>query len=87
MSLRAKYKMLKSLTILIGAVTIPWGTFIGFCFGEGRYSIGLAALCVQVIVSLTDGYIWFWVMENMKEKMEKQLVNSSDKSVSLIASS
>jgi hypothetical protein len=71
MSLRTKYRLLKSITILIGALTIPWGTFIGFCFGEGRYSIAVAALTVQVLISLTDGYIWFWVMENMKEKMEK----------------
>ncbi len=76
MNLQTKYKMLKATTIAIGALSIPWGTFIGFCFGEGRYSTGLVALCVQVLVSLTDGYIWFWVLENMKEKMEKDLLNS-----------
>ena len=71
MNLRTKYKMLKATTILIGALSIPWGTFIGFCFGEGRYSTGLVALCVQVVVSLIDGYVWFWVLENMRDKMEK----------------
>jgi len=80
MNLHTKYKMLKAMTIVIGALSIPWGTFIGFCFGEGRYSIALVALCVQVAVSLVDGYIWFWVMENMKEKMEKELANSPDRS-------
>ena len=60
----------------IGALSIPWGTFIGYCFGEGRYSIGLVALCVQVAISLADGYIWFWVLENMRGKMEKELTNS-----------
>jgi hypothetical protein len=79
MNLRTKYKMLKALTIVIGALSIPWGTFIGFCFGEGRYSIGLVALCAQVAVSLADGYIWFWVMENMKEKIEKEATTLSDK--------
>ena len=79
MSLRTKYKMLKATTIAIGALSIPWGTFIGYCFGEGRCSIGLVALCAQVAVSLIDGYVWFWVMENMKEKMEKELVSSPDK--------
>jgi hypothetical protein len=51
MNLRNKYKMLKATTILIGALSIPWGTYIGFCFGEGRYTTGLVALCVQVVVS------------------------------------
>jgi hypothetical protein len=81
MNLRAKYKMLKAMTIVLGALSIPWGTFIGYCFGEGRYFIGLVALCLQVAVSLVDGYVWFWVMENMKEKMEKEQLNSSDKAL------
>lgn len=72
MNLRTKYRLLKSTTIAIGALSIPWGTFIGFCFGEGRYSIGLVALCLQVAVSLADGYIWFWVLENMRDKMAKE---------------
>lgn len=72
MNLRTKYRLLKSTTIAIGALSIPWGTFIGFCFGEGRYSIGVVALCLQVAVSLADGYIWFWVLENMRDKMAKE---------------
>ena len=76
MNLQTKYKLLKATTIVIGALSIPWGTFIGFCFGEGRYFTGLVALCVQVAVSLIDGYIWFWVLENMKNKMENDFVKS-----------
>lgn len=72
MNLRTKYRLLKSTTIAIGALSIPWGTFIGFSFGEGRYSIGLVALFLQVAVSLADGYIWFWVLENMRDKMAKE---------------
>ena len=72
MNLRTKYRLLKSTTIAIGALSIPWGTFIGFCFGEGRYSIGLVVLCLQVAVSLADGYIWFWVLENMRDQMGKE---------------
>ena len=70
MNLQTKYKVLKATTIVIGALNIPWGTFIGFCFGEGRYFTGLVALGVQVAVSVADGYIWFWVLENMKSKMD-----------------
>jgi hypothetical protein len=76
MNLRTKYSVLKATTIAIGALSIPWGTFIGYCFGAGRYSIGVVALCVQVAVSLTDGYIWFWVLENMKNKMESEPAGS-----------
>ena len=79
MNLQIKYKLLKATTIVIGALSIPWGTFIGFCFGDGRYSIGLAALCLQVVISLADGYIWFWVLENMKVKIEQESANLSEK--------
>ena len=72
MSLQTKYKLLKTTTITIGALSIPWSTFIGFCFGEGRYTTALVALCVQVVVSVTDGYVWFWVLENMKEKVDQE---------------
>ena len=77
MNLRNKYRILKATTVVIGALSIPWGTFIGYCFGDGRYSIGLAALCAQVVVSLADGYIWFWVLENMKDKIEKNPIKVS----------
>ena len=76
MNLQTKYRILKATTIVIGALSIPWGTFIGFCFGEGRYSTGLVALCVQVAASVTDGYIWFWVLENMREKMDRELAKA-----------
>jgi hypothetical protein len=78
MNLRTKYKILKATTILIGALSIPWGTFIGYCFGDGRYFIGVVALGVQVLVSLADGYIWFWVLENMKGKLENEHPKASN---------
>jgi len=74
MNLRAKYRILKATTVALGALSIPWGTFIGFCFGDGRYYIGLAALCLQVVISLADGFIWFWVLENMKDRLLKEPV-------------
>ncbi len=81
MDLRNKYKLLKATTIVIGALTISWGTFIGICFGEGRYSTALVALCLQVVVSVTDGFIWFWVLENMKEKKAPEPVKILDNAV------
>jgi len=55
--------------------------FVGFCFGEGRYFTGLVALSAQALVALIDGYIWFWVLENMREKMAQKKAGSDDKSV------
>jgi len=72
MSLRTKYAVLKATTIALGALSIPWSTYVGFCFGEGRYSTAVVALCVQTVVSLIDGYIWFWVLENMKKRLEEE---------------
>jgi len=72
MNLRTKYAMLKATTIVIGALSIPVSTFVGFCFGEGRYFTGLVVLCAQIVVALADGYIWFWVLENMKGKMAER---------------
>jgi hypothetical protein len=72
MNPRARYAILKAITIALGALSIPWSTFVGFCFGDGRYFIGVVALCAQTVVSLTDGYIWFWVLENMKGKIQEE---------------
>jgi len=64
--LKKKYSILKTITIIIGALGIPWGTFTGFCFGSGQYLLGMVSLCLQGFVALVDGYIWVWVLENMK---------------------
>ena len=78
MKLRTKYVILKSVTIAISALSIPWGTFIGFCFGDGRYVIGIIALCVLTTVSLLDGYIWFWVLESMRNRMRESAAEEQD---------
>ncbi|NWF77687.1 MAG: hypothetical protein HXY36_03735 [Chloroflexi bacterium] len=78
MSLRTKYAVLKATTIVLGALSIPWSTFVGFCFGEGRYFTGVVALCIQTAVALIDGYIWFWVLENMRIKIQAGANNQAD---------
>jgi len=70
MRLQTKYIILKATTIFFGALSIPWSTFTGFCFGDGRYLTGLVSLGLQTGVALVDGYIWFWVLENMKNKIQ-----------------
>ena len=72
MSLPVKYNILRGTTIFLGAISIPLSTFIGFCFGEGRVSTGLVFLLFQTCIALTDGYIWFWVLEHMDAKVKSQ---------------
>ena len=72
MKLQKKYVVLKATTIFFGALSIPWSTFTGFCFGDGRYSTGLISLAAQTVVALLDGYIWFWVLENMRNKIQRE---------------
>jgi len=81
MKLQKKYTILKATTIALGALTIPWGTFTGFCFGEGRYFTGLVSLCAQTAVALADGYIWFWVLENMRNRIQEETAKESDSDI------
>jgi hypothetical protein len=71
MSLRGKYALLKGITVALGALSIPWSTFVGFSFGVGHYSIAVVGLCIQTVVALVDGYIWFWVLEHMNADDKK----------------
>lgn len=77
MSLQTMYAILKGTTIVLGALSIPWSTFIGFSFGAGRYFIGLVALSLQTVVALVDGYIWFWVLENMMTRIQGRVARST----------
>lgn len=66
-----RYQLAKMTTVLLGALSIPWGTFTGYCFGEGRYSTGLVSLALQFLVALADGWIWLWVLEQIGDKYGK----------------
>ena len=72
MKLQTKYLILKATTITLGALSIPWGTYTGFCFGQGNYFAALISLSAQTTVALVDGFIWFWVLENMKNRLEEE---------------
>jgi len=76
MRLQTKYMILKATTIFFGAISIPWSTFTGYCFGDGRYLTALISLACQTVVALVDGYIWFWVLENMKNKLQGETSTS-----------
>ncbi|MCX7911710.1 MAG: hypothetical protein N2506_01915 [Dehalococcoidales bacterium] len=77
MNLRTKYAIFKTITVVLGAFSIPWSTYVGFCFGDGRFVEGMVALSIQTVVALVDGFIWCWVLENMKNRLdERQHENS-----------
>ena len=73
MSLQGKYALLKGITVALGAFSIPWNTFVGFSFGAGHYTIAVVGLCLQTLVALVDGYIWFWVLEHMNAEEKKSM--------------
>jgi hypothetical protein len=41
---------------------------------------GRSMRCAQALVALMDGYIWFWVLENMRDKMAQRKGGADDKS-------
>ena len=65
---RLRYRVLKQVTIAIGALSIPWSMFTGFSLGEGHISVGLLSLGLQVVVAVVDSNIWFWCLERMNER-------------------
>lgn len=81
MKLQTKYKFLKGTTIVLGALSIPWGTFAGFCFGDGRYVTGLISLFTQTVVALVDGYIWCWVLEKMTNRIQEETIKEPIKDI------
>ena len=58
-SLPRNYHFLKWATILLGAASIPWGTFIGFQFGVGNYPVAFLALGIEVGLYVVDSFIWW----------------------------
>ncbi len=86
MSLQVKYKLLKNITILYGALSIPADVWIGFLLGSGNFKTAFLILGVQVILTFADGYAWVWVLEQMAKdkvkfgvKYERKRINSKNK--------
>jgi hypothetical protein len=63
-----RYEALKILTVLLGAVTIPLGTYAGICFGQERWLRGGVLVCGEVSLYIIDTFIYFRVMEQMNGK-------------------
>jgi len=68
MSLQVKYKLLKNLTILYGALTIPLDVWAGSLLATEVYKLALLIIAIQVVLTFIDGMAW--VLEQMaKDKV------------------
>jgi len=71
MNLRTKYKLLKNLTILYGALTIPLDVWAGSLLANASYKLAILIIGVQVVLTYLDGQAWLWVLEQMaKDKVK-----------------
>jgi hypothetical protein len=61
-----RYKVLKMVTIILGALSIPLSTYVGFCFGVEEYCRGLVLLSLETALAIIDGCIYLWVLEHMR---------------------
>lgn len=75
-----EYKIVKYLSITIGASTIPLDVYIGFLLGEEKYLIAFPLIALTVIIAIVDSCMWAWVLEQMaKDKVEHGKKNSKYK--------
>ena len=68
---KKNYKIIKYISIIVGALTIPLDVYIGFLLGTEKYSLAFPLIGVTIIVSVTDSLVWAWVLEQMaKDKVK-----------------
>ena len=51
----------------MGSLTIPMGTFIGFEFGKGNYSLAIMGIVAQTIYVFFQGWFWWKTMEKSED--------------------
>ena len=62
---------LKVVTIILGGVYMPFAMYIGYCFGAGRILAGSIAMGFYIILSITDGYIFWKLLGGLNDKRRK----------------
>jgi hypothetical protein len=63
--LRDKYTRLKFLTIILGALGIPLGTYVGICFAQGGYFRFGLFLGLEILLYSIDMWIYLKLLEQM----------------------
>ena len=62
------YNKMKWLTIALGVISIPLGTYVGYSLAIERYAAFAIGLSSEAVIYVADYMVWFWVMENMKRE-------------------
>ena len=71
-----KYKIVKYISILVGALTMPLDVYIGFLLGGEKYLIAFILIAVTMLIATIDACLWAWVLEEMgKEKIRLGIKN------------
>lgn len=70
------YKIVKYVSILVGALTMPLDVYIGFLLGEEKYWLAFPLIGLMMAIAIIDSCMWSWVLEEMgKEKVKLGLKN------------
>ena len=70
--LRDRYKLLKIVTVGLGALGIPLATYVGICFARGdHFRFGLL-LGLEIALYTIDTCIYFWILEQIPVRALKK---------------
>ena len=58
-SLPRNYHFLKWATIVLGAIGIPWGTYVGFQLCLGNYLVAVLGTGLEIVIYVVDTHIWW----------------------------
>ncbi len=58
-----KYRLLKTITIALGAIYPPLSFYAGYCIGSGDTLRGLISLIGYSVLCLIDGHIYWHLIE------------------------
>jgi hypothetical protein len=61
-----QYSLLRMTTVLMTAFMLPVGTFVGFQFGKGNYSLAVSSLFIQMFLTLLQAHIWWLTLEKSR---------------------
>ena len=61
------YSLYKFLTILMGSLTVPIGTFIGYEFGKGNYNTATIGIIFQTVYVFFQGWLWWKTIEKSED--------------------
>lgn len=61
-----KYRLLKGITIFLGGLMVPWGTYVGYQLGTGNTQTALIALGAQTVMAFTQTWFWWKTFDTSK---------------------